>query len=247
MKLIIDNREKKIIDELSNRGNDAFECKVLDVGDVHICDESDNTLLIVERKTIADLLSSIKDGRYSEQSLRLSSHELPNHNIHYLVEGPISKYQDENLVYSTLCSLTYFKGFSLLRSNSVKETCDILIAFVKKLMKETKKGKNAFYTRGNDSNNEALDNVDYCSTIKTTKKENITPENILKLMLMQIPRINAKSSSALADKYINLSNLLNTIQNNKTELYEVKILNEKTQKGRRINKSAIDNVCKFLC
>jgi ERCC4 domain. len=29
-------------------------------------------LLIIERKTINDLLASIKDGRYTEQSLRLS-------------------------------------------------------------------------------------------------------------------------------------------------------------------------------
>ena len=249
MKKIIDNIEKKIIDELSHRENFIFESKVLDVGDIHICDTSDNILFIIERKTISDLLSSIKDGRYSEQSLRLSSHKLSNHNIHYLIEGSITKYQDENLIYSTMCSLTYFKGFSLLRSNSVKETCDILIAFLKKMKRESEKGKDCYYSNTDNSNtdNSNTDNSDYCSTIKTTKKENITPENILQLMLMQIPRINYKTASAIANKYTNISNLLNIIQNNKTELYNVKILNEKTQKTRRINKNAIDNMCNFLC
>lgn len=247
MKLVIDNREKKIIDELMLRENNTFECKVLDIGDIHICDESNNIVLIIERKTISDLLSSIKDGRYSEQSIRLSSHELHNHYKYYLIEGPITKNQNEELVYSTMCSLTYFKGFTLLRSNSVKETCDILISFVKKITKEIEKGKLCYYKNKYESINDNVDNLEYCSTIKTTKKENITPENILQLMLMQIPRINFKTASAIASKYITISKLLNIIQNNKTELYNVKILNEKTQKSRRINKNAIDNVCDFLC
>ena len=55
MKLVIDNREKKIIDELMLREHNTFECKVLDIGDIHICDESNNIVLIIERKTISDL------------------------------------------------------------------------------------------------------------------------------------------------------------------------------------------------
>lgn len=243
MKIIIDKRETKLIDELSKTSSDKFECKVLDVGDIHICDDNDNIMLIFERKTIADLLSSIKDGRYSEQSLRLTSHELHNHYVYYFIEGPITKFQDEKLVYSSLCSLSYFKGFSLLRSHSVKETGDIITSFCKKLEKEITKGKNGYYL---DCSSTGLDEADYCSSIKTSKKENITPENILQIMLMQIPKINAKSSSAIADKYNTMSDLLKVINDNKNELYDVKMFNDKTKKSRKINKSAIDNICKYL-
>ncbi len=243
MKIIIDKRETKLIDELSKTSSDLFECKVLDVGDIHICDNSNNIMLIFERKTIADLLSSIKDGRYSEQSVRLTSHQLHNHYVYYLIEGAITKYQDEKLVYSTLCSLSYFKGFSILRSYSVKDTGDTLVAFCNKLEKEDNKGKNGFYV---DCSFGGLDEVDYCSSIKTTKKDNITPDNILRIMLMQIPKINAKSSSAIADKYQSMSELLRIINENKNELYNVKMINDKTNKSRKINKSAIDNICKYL-
>jgi len=200
-------------------------------------------MLIFERKTIADLLSSIKDGRYSEQSVRLTSHQLHNHYVYYLIEGPITKYQDEKLVYSTLCSLSYFKGFSILRSYSVKDTGDTLVAFCNKLEKEDNKGKKGYYV---DCSFGGLDEVDYCSSIKTTKKDNITPDNILRIMLMQIPKINAKSSSAIADKYHSMSELLRIINDNKNELYNVKMINDKTNKSRKINKSAIDNICKYL-
>lgn len=49
--------------------------------------ESDETLLIFERKSISDLLASLKDGRYEEQSYRLSGSNTNNHNIIYIIEG----------------------------------------------------------------------------------------------------------------------------------------------------------------
>ena len=208
MKIVIDKRETKLIDELSKTSDCNFECDVLDVGDIHLCDDNDNIIVIFERKTIADLLSSIKDGRYSEQSIRLTAHELHNHFVYYLIEGSISKFQDEKLIYSTICSLSYFKGFSLLRSYSVKETGEIIVAFCKKLEKEINKGKIGYYLSDLSIGS---DDLDYCSSIKTTKKENIKPENILQIMLMQIPKINTKSSSAIAQKYHTMSDLLKVI------------------------------------
>ena len=61
---------------------------VLNLGDILVKND-DEELLLIERKTIADLLSSIKDGRYAEQSLRLYNNELPNNRIVYLVEGVV--------------------------------------------------------------------------------------------------------------------------------------------------------------
>jgi ERCC4-type nuclease len=54
----------------------------LPLGDIIIADEKEEKL-IIERKTINDLLASIKDGRYEEQSYRLNGLEHHNHNIIY--------------------------------------------------------------------------------------------------------------------------------------------------------------------
>ena len=97
MKLRIDNREHKLIDLSNDSSYNFIEITTLDIGDIHICDDSNNILVIFERKTIPDLLSSIKDGRYSEQSLRLSENNIHNHNIYYLIEGNINKYHNEKL------------------------------------------------------------------------------------------------------------------------------------------------------
>ena len=92
MKLIVDYREKKLIKLLNaflnqfNLDNIEIITRILDIGDIAICDEDENEKLIIERKSLNDLASSIKDGRYVEQSLRLSHFSLHNHNIIYLID-----------------------------------------------------------------------------------------------------------------------------------------------------------------
>ena len=91
MLIKIDTREKDLYNLCKLEYNDiSFE--TLDLGDIIICDENNNEKLIIERKTLYDLASSIKDGRYAEQSYRLNNCELHNHNIVYLIEGNLSMY-----------------------------------------------------------------------------------------------------------------------------------------------------------
>jgi ERCC4-type nuclease len=66
------------------------ETENLPLGDIIIADEKEEKL-IIERKTVNDLLASIKDGRYEEQSYRLNGLEHHNHNIIYLIEGDVNK------------------------------------------------------------------------------------------------------------------------------------------------------------
>lgn len=239
MKLRIDNREHKLIELTNDNSFNFIEISTLDIGDIHICDNSNNILIIFERKTIPDLLSSIKDGRYSEQSLRLSENNLHNHNIYYLIEGHIGKYHNENLIYSTLCSISYFKGFSIYRTLNLNETFKFLLQFYRKIEKDKRIG---YYNENNNNKEE----IDYCSTIKTKKKDNINPDNILKVLLIQIPGISDKIAFTIYDKYKKLDNLLYTISNNQNELYELKIINEKTNKSRKINKKSIENLILYL-
>ena len=108
-----------------------------------------------------------------------------------------------------MCSLSYFEVFHITLI-FCKNTGDTLIAFCNKLEKEHNKGKNGFYV---DCSFAGLDEVDYCSSIKTTK-DNITRDN-------NTYNVNAntknkcKSSSAIADKYRSMSELLRVINENK--------------------------------
>ena len=78
MNLLIDNREQELIKILDI----PFERKNLLLGDIVYANE-DKEYIIIERKTISDLLSSVKDSRYSEQSERYSQLDIPSNKIIY--------------------------------------------------------------------------------------------------------------------------------------------------------------------
>jgi ERCC4-type nuclease len=130
----------------------VVKSEVLPIGDIIICDEKEEKL-IIERKSVSDLLSSIKDGRYEEQSYRLNGLNHHNHNIIYLVEGDVNRanrFKSDNRIekltlYSAMFSLNYYKGFSVFRSFSLEESATIICNMAYKLEKEVVSGKKAFY------------------------------------------------------------------------------------------------------
>ena len=156
----VDFREKdlialmqlKLINDSNDNKNASIKLKVdnLKIGDVSFVeiDKNDNEigdeLLLFERKSLNDLASSIKDGRYAEQSFRLDGYQpVPNHNIVYLIEGDISKYRENqytrinrNTLLSSMFSVLYYKGFSVVRTMNVVETSELIWSWGDKLERE---------------------------------------------------------------------------------------------------------------
>jgi len=150
MLIKIDNREHDLIQQIQQLiANVPIFNKIqltidaLPIGDIIIADEKSDHV-IIERKTVNDLLSSIKDGRYEEQSYRLNGIDHPNHNIVYLIEGDVNRvnrFKTDNRVekltlYSAMFSLNYYKGFSLFRTNNLEETAIVICNMTYKLEKE---------------------------------------------------------------------------------------------------------------
>lgn len=127
----------------------------LELGDIILYDDTSNTnISIIERKTIKDLLSSIKDGRYDEQSYRLNGEPLPNHNIIYMIEGDVMNTRVKSskgagntngserfMILSAICSLNYYKGFSVIKTQTITETAMYLCNMYTKIAKEMKTKK----------------------------------------------------------------------------------------------------------
>jgi ERCC4-type nuclease len=241
----------------------------LPLGDFIIADEKQDKL-IIERKTINDLLASIKDSRYEEQSYRLNGSNHHNHNIIYLIEGDVNRvnrFKDNNIekltAYSAMFSLNYFKGFSVFRSFTIEESALILCNMVYKLEKDTIAGKKGCYNYSKEvvpqiggENNENTEkdteeevpepsDKDYIGVIKKVKKENITVDNIDEIMLCQIPGISSVTSQAIINKFKSLASLIKEIEVNPKCLQEITYTNTKGQ-TRKITKTSIENIVKFL-
>ena len=275
MKIKIDNREHELIRmckyylSISPIYKDIdIVVEVLPLGDVIICDDKEDKL-IIERKSLSDLSSSIKDGRYDEQSYRLNGLNHHNHNIIYMIEGDMNRLNlfkdriDKTTLYSAMLSLNYYKGFSVLRSSNTDESALIICNMAYKIKKSDETdGKRAFYsnqhvvtpiidaivndvtiTTTTPTENDGEPN--YCSVIKKVKKENITVENIGEIMLCQIPGISSVSAIAVMAQYKTIQNLILKLKEDDACLTTVTYTNTKNQ-IRKINKTVISNIKKFL-
>lgn len=233
--------------------------ETLPLGDI-IINDGVNDCIIIERKTLSDLAASIKDGRYEEQSYRLNGLQHHNHNIVYLIEGDMYRFNtfkeriDKQTLYSAMFSIHYFKGFSIMRSNTIDETAMIACNMAYKLVGGLKAGKNGFYSNkvSNDNtsdepniNEHIVSDKDYCSVVKKVKKENITPDNIGEIMLCQIPGISSASALAILSQFKTLPNLILSLKEDENCLNNISTT-DANGKSRKISKTAIATIVNFL-
>jgi hypothetical protein len=76
------------------------------------------------------------------------------------------------------------------------------------------------------------------------KKDNITPENIGEIFLCQIPGISSTTAIAIMKNFISFSDLIEKIKTNPEVLDNITY--ESNGKIRKVSKSSIQNIIKFL-
>jgi ERCC4-type nuclease len=281
MRIIVDTREDDLYEKLDSiihfEGHSTslqLVKKVLDLGDILIQTDDDKDVMLIERKTLGDLLSSIKDGRYKEQSYRLMhSSGFPPHAVVYMIEGMMSQLRtllDKKMVYSSMSSLNYFKGFSVFRTCSLYESAETIVWMSQKIERDLQEGVLPFYlhrprelttreTVGDLASQ--IENIivpsgepeqqvphqtpaDYCSVVKKVKKDNVTVENIGQILLCQIPGISSVTSGAIMKEYNTFANLIDQIRVKPENLYNIHI--ENNGKMRKISKSCAESIIKYL-
>ena len=271
MKLIVDERERDVFGHLNAMEKPSviqIEKQVLPLGDFLVTQDDGTPVILCERKSFSDLFASIKDGRYEEQSYRLSNDaRFPNQkNIVYIIEGMYSQMSrpgDKKLLCSTIVSLTFFKGYSVLRTTNTKDTADTLIYMVDKLHRDFLKGRklhgNVRVEKmddgivGGEADAETLISVPapapipsqcYSHVVKTVKKDNITRDNIGNIMLSQVPGMSATTAQViLAECDNSIYKLIEVLQTDPTRIYCLKI----GEKQRKISKKVVETMIDLLC
>ena len=152
-----------------------------------------------------------------------------------------------------MLSLSYFKGFSLINTNNITQSANIIVKFIEKLNKEP--NKISFYNNNNNnnesnnkSNNESINksnNIEkiYTQVIKSSKKSNITKDNILEIMLMQIPGVSSIVAAKISNNFKSLKNLLENLENNPDCLNNLKYDGEI---NRKFSKTTLINIKEYL-
>lgn len=275
MRIIIDDREHDLYNKCENLritsskfAYNILERETLQLGDIMVTTDENKPVLLIERKTIPDLLASIKDKRYEEQSHRLiHSSGYPPHSIFYVIEGGFSQCRtdlEKRIVYSAIVSMQMFKGFSVYRTFSLAETAEWIMSLGDKIERNFGKGVIPYYLtqhylRGlnmkKEESEEQIQNTmtadtqqvsekDYCTVVKKTKKDNITENNISEIMLCQIPGISSVTAIAIMKHFSSIADLIYKVNEDPECLQQIYI--ESNGKIRKLNKNIIESIHKFL-
>jgi len=206
---LIDNREHDCI-SYCTANHIEIQVAALEVGDIIL--EHEQEKLIFERKTIADLAASIKDGRFREQKQRLLQY--PFHRITYIIEGvsfhalsttPVLYGISTTALQSALVSLSYRDGFHVIYTNSVEETIMYLEFIHKRMIEHPEKIQ---FTQKEITEDSYLASI----KVKTKKIDNITPIICYSLQLAQIPGISTKLAQDIIKMYPTLVQLITVLQ-----------------------------------
>lgn len=138
--LLIDNREKKMktnhtyfFDELKFTNipvmlrnlplaDFAWTVDITTVNDVGYSYLLD---YVVERKTVDDLVSSIKDGRYKDQKKRLKNSDITH--VYYLIEGNLDKEKGFPGLTPAIAAIRLVNNFTMMRTDNARASVDFLI------------------------------------------------------------------------------------------------------------------------
>ena len=260
MRLIIDIREHDLIEKCrqiisANPNYVTIETEALPIGDILVKTDEGKDVLIVERKSLQDLLASIKDGRYEEQSHRLKhASGFASHNVVYLIEGMFSTLRtplEKKLVMSTMTSLYYFKGFEVLRTAGLQETADVLINMADKIDRNFMKGVLPWYLSTPSERQDSIQEGEstpvgggYAGFVKKVKKENITPDNMGEILLCQIPGISSLYAQAILKSFGGFSGMLEKVKEGTADF--ANITYDAKGKPRRIPKTCGEEIVRYL-
>ena len=245
----IDAREHKIIDDIKARYPSLlYKTSNLDIGDIQINFTINDIIysFIIERKTITDCLSSIKDNRYKEQKLRCKSYisSTPNTLFFYILEGQLYKdtksSKERQMIHGFLISNNLRDNVNVFNTGSVKESVDLLIRLSERLKKNYKE----FFKQEKEKKNL---NKNFNSTSRNNNTLSKTKESIT------VNKLEHSASEQLKDiSQSNLSSNICIMENNELLLeYKVnqdfiKIINiatkTKTQEDLFINNSTVSNI-----
>lgn len=211
--LILDDREqftsrgsrsRKIVENISTQFKIKIDVRRLLVGDAiwiarnKIIGTEYVLDLIVERKNVEDLQSSIRDNRYRDQKLRLLRCGLKK--LIYVIEGDPNACTAAESIKTACFTTEILEGFDVQRTSGLGETLR----------------KYGYLTQAIDQYHRCMDNERSNSRLCPRFKEFIrkcedldkmTVSDVFAIQLMQVPQVTEEAAIAILDVYPTLSSL----------------------------------------
>lgn len=211
--LTIDGRETRllsIITPLATDINVNVETAQLQVGDITLTHaELPGFTLIFERKTGADLTSSISDGRYREQKKRIVSMIDKSYHMTYIIENKTTCTLPKAVFDGVVLNTMYRDGMHVVFTEDTTDTAKWLITLAHKIAKHPQK----FATPMSPPSGLQIDYMAYVK-VKTKKSDNIDVKTCYMLQLGQIPGVSVKLAKTISEIYPTMYEFLKVLNDN---------------------------------
>ena len=245
MELLIDNRESIKDRILKETPNINIQFINLALGD-YLFKLNDEDIVVIERKTIADYASSIRDGRHREQKARLLSN-FAIHKIIYLVEGDIStnntsykynKVSKETLI-SSMVNTMLRDNINVFHTKDTDETIFFLQTLYRKIEKQGKGFMKKTY-----SYEDTL-----CQTVGIKKNKNISKSVCQLMMFNNIPDVSLVTAKRILNHFETIASCIDVLLgvNEGARLEFLRnIPTTDGKKFRKLSKKSCQNILDFL-
>lgn len=249
--LKVDNREIKCKDYLKDV---QLEYSNLVFGDFQICtknkdnNEIEEIHFLFERKTLDDLLASIKDGRYKNQKASILSN-FDSKQYYYIIEGNIIyntnpiKIQDK-ILHSAIINTQLRDKIGIFFTRNVNETCQLILSIYNRI----KDNPNEYIFKKENNNISINSNVTIEKQICSKKIK--TANECWKEQLCQIPDISGKTADAILKEYPSMKQFYKVFMDCSKEEATKKLECIKTidpnGKQRKISSKCVQNIIHYV-
>ena len=242
MEIILDYREKGLICQFEKEKIQFTTANLL-VGDIHIVNDG-IVIFVIERKTGADYIASIKDHRLKNQMARVKSFQQTNPQVGFiiLVEGCFQEsfgqpIQISDYIYNSILHRILQDGIPVIRSDNLQESA----IWIKKIANISNLKQNNV----NKNTSTYAKESDYLETVAVKKSDNMTPENCYLLQLTHIPGVSLNIAKNIAQFYPSWASLINKYQT-LTENQSKLLLADIQIKQRRLGKTLSAKIYQYL-
>lgn len=186
--ITVDVRERKALACMQTLAPEGMQVAAasLPLGDFRVSairDDQTSHVLTVERKTVDDLVASVKDGRWLEQKCRLRA---SGERFAYVIEGRLDP--DCAILWGCLVAIVR-DGTACFTSRNVEETCRFVV--------ETCKRVDKFTDAKEPASLETMHERALCRPASNKRNATIGPRQVLLSMLAAIPMVSVKTAERI--------------------------------------------------
>lgn len=223
VRLKIDCRERGLAPALHALGIADVDVEQLPYGDVWVClqsprrgaeDPAPQSVWVLERKTLADLASSIKDGRYKEQKLRLIAH-VPASRLAYVIESkkqwsytrpPCCDGLNGNVMLGAVLNTMVRDGISVVHTSGMEETASLIKEVYTRVRKEPAKYSSA--ASGHAVSTDLQDQAYVNANISARKRKLSGERDCFLAQLSMIPGVSVTIAAQVVERFGTMANMV---------------------------------------